>query len=116
MAKHNYLKHIGFTCCGLVTIFTLLSLFFPKLLSIGQEVVCGTKDNHNYDITDKLVINNPNEEIKYGLFNIIDMRNHIKDSAKLNEDNDEIIQKMSLPLRIAPLESLQQNYNYFPNV
>ena len=112
MAKYNYVKNIGFTCCGLVTIFTLISLFCPKLLSIGHEVVCGPKDNNEYYMTNKLA----NDEIKYGMFNIIDMRNHIKNNGKLNED-DEIIQKFSVPLlRIAPLESIPQNYNYFPNV
>ena len=115
MAKYNYLKNIGFTCCGLVTIFALMSLFFPKLLSIGHQLVCEREDNSKYHSINKISVNDPEDDTKYGIFNIFHIRNRIKHNANLKRD-DEIIQKLSEPLRIAPLESIQENYNHFPNL
>ena len=49
MAKHNFLRSIGFTFCSLLTIFVLILLFFPNLMSIGQNVAPSKRKSKDTD-------------------------------------------------------------------
>ena len=49
MAKHNLLRSIGFTFCSLLTIFVLILLFFPNLMSIGQNVAPSKRKSKDTD-------------------------------------------------------------------
>ena len=112
MANCNYLRNIGMTCGGLVILFVLISFIFPKLMTIGLEEACGTKDCSRYNMGKPFIINNPNDETKHGMFQVIETSKG--NNAKWNEE--EMIHKVGGPLRIVSQDSIQRNYKFFPNV
>ena len=58
MAKHNFLRSIGFTFCSLLTIFILILLFFPNLMSIGQNVAPSKRKSKDTDQMSSIPYNN----------------------------------------------------------
>ena len=55
MAKHNFSRNIGFTFCSLLTVFVLILLFFPNLMSIGQNVSTHERKGNNRDTISNMI-------------------------------------------------------------